>query len=138
LEKEGEWIYEIGEPPKLFNPNKDLLSENINNPIFIQQDNKDSFVFRIRNIHYPKDVYQVSIENKKEIAIRTTNKKYFKRFEIPAIKRKGLELEPAFLSFEYNNNTLIVKYKKPSIILKQEEDLRKERVEIFSKTPLQL
>ena len=59
--------------------------------------------------------------------IRTSNKKYFKRFDIPDLKRLGIKLEESELAWKYANNTLIVGYDKPERI----KDLdRKKAAEI--------
>jgi protein DPCD len=46
--------------------------------------------------------------DKQEIVIRTTVKKYFKRFDVPDLKRMNIKLDKALLSFAYKNSTLIV------------------------------
>ena len=40
--------------------------------------------------------------------IKTTIKKYYKRFDIPDMKRKNIKLKEDQLSFDYKNMTLIV------------------------------
>jgi hypothetical protein len=112
---------------------------------------RDSFIWRVRNITYPKEVYQVTLDpNERKITIRTTNKKYFKKFEIPGkisfpsqlsllyfaklflldLNRKKLPYEEANLSWKYENNTLIILYKKPKEILIDEEKARQERANL--------
>lgn len=67
---------------------------------------------------YPKEVYNISIDhNTHEIVIRTTNKKYFKRFDIPDLKRLGIKLEESSIAWKYQNNTLIIGYDKPDKII---------------------
>jgi len=87
-------------------------------------------VWRIRNLPFPRDYFDVRIHNSSEIIVRTSNKKYFKRFDIPDMKRKGLVLEASSLSWNHLNNTLIINYKKPAPILIDEEVARKERTNI--------
>eukprot|EP00331_Platyophrya_macrostoma_P033108 CAMPEP_0176447358 /NCGR_PEP_ID=MMETSP0127-20121128/24973_1 /TAXON_ID=938130 /ORGANISM="Platyophrya macrostoma, Strain WH" /LENGTH=166 /DNA_ID=CAMNT_0017833767 /DNA_START=105 /DNA_END=605 /DNA_ORIENTATION=+ len=133
--KESDWEYEIGEaPPK--NKTEELLSESTSNPVFLRKDDFKSFQFRIRNLPYPEDVYSVTVdEEKQEIVVRTSNKKYFKRISIPDMKRNGLKLEESALSWAYKNNTLIVSYAKPSSILKSEEKLIEEFKKLNLKQP---
>lgn len=88
-------------------------------PISIRKDTLDSFQWRIRNLTYPADVYKVTIDDEKDqIVVQTSNKKYFKRLDIPDIKRGfNLKLKEENLSWQYNNNTLIITYKKPQEVL---------------------
>ena len=78
-------------------------------PIFIRKDTLDCFQWRIRNLSYPEDAYLLEVDSdKQEIVIKTTVKKYFKRFDVPDLKRINTKLEKALLSFAHKNNTLIV------------------------------
>ena len=51
--------------------------------------------------------------NKQEIVLRTSNKKYYKRFDIPDLKRIGIKLEESEIGWKYQNNTVIISYDKP-------------------------
>ena len=86
---------------------------------------------------YPADVYQVKVdEEKDEIVIQTSNKKYFKRFEVPDLKRGWIvKLKEENLSWQYGNNTLVVSYKKPQEVLNKELYLRKEFQNMNLKNP---
>ncbi|XP_077102828.1 protein DPCD [Siphateles boraxobius] len=120
---QGQWTWEVGET----NPNditSDLIKENSSNPLFMRKDTKASFQWRIRNISYPVEVYSVSAEpTERCCVIRTSNKKYYKKFSIPDLDRCQLPLESAALSFTHANNTLIISYKKPKEILALEQEL---------------
>ena len=59
--------------------------------------------------------------------MRTSNKKYFKRFDIPDLKRLKINLDESDLGWKFQNNTLIIGYDKPEKILELE---RKKRAEI--------
>jgi len=97
-------------------------------PIFIRKDTGERFEWRIRNLKWPKEVYSLEIdEQKQEIVVRTTNKKYFKRFDIPDMKRIGLKLEESSVVWKYQHNTLIIGYDKPEKILELE---KKKQIEI--------
>jgi len=75
----------------------------------LRKDTKDAYQFRIRNLPYPAEVYSVETDTEKqEIVIRTSNKKYYKRFDIPELKNKGLKLESGKVGWVYANNTLVV------------------------------
>jgi hypothetical protein len=48
-----------------------------------------------------------------EIVLRTSNKKYYKRFDIPDLKRINIKLEESEIAWKYQNNTVIISYDKP-------------------------
>jgi hypothetical protein len=50
-------------------------------------------------------------KTKNEIIIKTLNKKYYKRFDIPDLKRLNISLDESNLQVNYQNNTLIVSVK---------------------------
>ena len=80
------------------------------------------FEWRIRNLKYPKECYILEIDDaKQEIVVKTTVKKYYKRFDIPDLKRLGIALDPSNLAYQYQNQTLIIRYDKPKKILELEK-----------------
>ncbi|KAJ7376230.1 hypothetical protein OS493_036053 [Desmophyllum pertusum] len=100
---------------------------------FTRKDNSKAFQWRIRNLPYPLNVYSVTVdEDKYSITIRTSNKKYFKRFHITDMERAKLNLEQSAISIAHANNTLIITYQKPSLILEQEKLVRQELVKVKS------
>ena len=134
----GKFIIEIGEEAgastvndvSVTDNNKELLfrPNNNRNPVFMPQDTKMAWRWRIRNLPYPKDVYQITVDNdKQQIILRTTNKKYYKRFDIPALKRSEMPLDRSDLSFSHEGTTLLILYAKPRKILYQEEQARQAR-----------
>ena len=130
------WTTEIGEEIKR-NNNEDFLIKvnNDNNPIFIRKDTKENFEYRIRNLKGDADNFMVDIDkDKDEIVIRTKNKKYYKRFNIPDLKRLNLNLNENNLKVNFSNNVLVITYKKPIEILNNEkeiiDEIRKIREEI--------
>nr|XP_028586340.1 protein DPCD isoform X5 [Podarcis muralis] len=125
----GAWQVEVGEPNLLASGplDRELIKESSTNPIFMRKDTKNSFQWRIRNLPYPKDVYRVSVEKDERCCVvRTTNKKYYKKFSVPDLDRFQLPLDSTALSFTHANNTLIITYLKPAEILAAEEELQKE------------
>ena len=77
-------------------------------------DTKERFEWRIRNLPYPKETYIVEVDHpKQQIVLKTTNKKYFKRIDIPDLKRLGLVLMESNIAWKYANNTVIISYDKP-------------------------
>jgi hypothetical protein len=78
-------------------------------PIFLRKDVLECFQWRIRNLPYPEHNYILEVDSEKqEIVIKTTIKKYFKRFDVPDLKRANIKLSKEALSFKHANNTLIV------------------------------
>lgn len=128
LGKENEWVFEVGQPPEAaFDPHADLMKASSNNPIFMRKDTPESFQWRIRNLAYPSDVYSVTVDHEKqEVVVRTSNKKYYKRFGIPDLARLGLKLQDASLSWKHQHNTLIISYLRPVEVLEQEQKLLRE------------
>ncbi|XP_075697149.1 protein DPCD isoform X3 [Rhinoderma darwinii] len=109
----GQWQIEVGEAPSpivgALQP--DLLKENCSNPVFMRKDTKTSFQWRIRNLPYPKEVYSVTVDKKERCCVvRTTNKKYYKKFSVPDLDRCQIDLDESALSFAHANNTLIITF----------------------------
>uniref|UniRef100_A0A8C6H317 Protein DPCD n=1 Tax=Mus spicilegus TaxID=10103 RepID=A0A8C6H317_MUSSI len=125
----GQWQLEVGEPVPsgAGSLGSELIKESNANPIFMRKDTKTSFQWRIRNLPYPKDVYSVSVAQKERcVIVRTTNKKYYKKFSIPDLDRHQLPLEDSALSFAHANCTLIISYQKPKEVMAAESELQKE------------
>ncbi|TEA38304.1 hypothetical protein DBR06_SOUSAS110165, partial [Sousa chinensis] len=125
----GQWQIEVGEPalPGAGSLRPELITESNSNPIFMRKDTKMSFQWRIRNLPYPKDVYSVCVDQKERcVVVRTTNKKYYKKFSIPDLDRYQLPLDDSSLSFAHANCTLIISYQKPKEVLVAESNLQKE------------
>jgi sulfate adenylyltransferase subunit 1 (EFTu-like GTPase family) len=65
--------------------------------------------WRIRNLPYPCEVYNVTVEpTKKKIIVRTTNKKYYKSIDVPEVNRCQITLQQENISMDYKFNTLII------------------------------
>lgn len=120
------WEIEVGEPQQVAAhlASESGLIESSNNPVFIQRHPQGCFQFRIRNLTYPIDVYNITIEGRM-IVVRTTNKKYFKKIPLLDLDRLGLEVDPTALTYTHANNTLIITYKKPQSLLEFEQRLLK-------------
>ena len=112
---EAEWEFEIGQPLETnFDPETQMIAPSNKNPLFLRKDTDTRFEWRIRNLPYPKETYQIEVDhNKQDIVLRTTNKKYYKRIDIPDMKRLDLVLEDSEVAWKYQNNTVIISYDKP-------------------------
>jgi len=47
-------------------------------------------------------------EEKQQIVVKTTNKKYYKRIDVPDMKRLQVTLKKGLESWVFKNNTLII------------------------------
>ncbi|XP_028391076.1 protein DPCD-like [Dendronephthya gigantea] len=125
---EKKWEFEVGEDlsmPGLHETSQ--IVENRSNPIFVRKDTRECFQWRIRNLPYSIDVYDVTInDDRRHIIIRTKNKKYYKKYDIPDLVRNHMPLDQKAISIAHANNTLIIKYKKPAEIMEQERLIMKE------------
>eukprot|EP00792_Barthelona_sp_PAP020_P014014 TRINITY_DN961_c0_g1_i1.p1 TRINITY_DN961_c0_g1~~TRINITY_DN961_c0_g1_i1.p1 ORF type:complete len:201 (-),score=42.14 TRINITY_DN961_c0_g1_i1:123-725(-) len=125
---EGEWVFEIGQATKVFNPYNDLLAPSNKNPQFYRADTNTHFVFRVRNVPWPQSNFTITIdEEEQKILIRTKNKKYYKKFGIPDLQRLKIDLDYRCMDISLINNTLIIKYQKPPQ-LRQVEQRRKQQI----------
>ena len=126
----SDWKYEIGHEEAKFDPEADSIKLNHLNPIFLRKDSEGRFEWRIRNLPYPKEVYSISVDHdKQQIVLRTSNKKYFKRIDIPEMKKLGIQIQDESVSWKYSNNTLLIGYTKPPEVIKAE----KEKVKMIVK-----
>lgn len=152
----GRWTYEIGEDVKESKGvvGGGLMAvASGRNPTMVARDKQLVWQWRFRNLPYPKDVYSVTVETKKqkqssasamasasasakegssglkqqELVLRTSNKKYFKRFSVPAMTRNQLPLEQHCISFSHGNNTLVIEYDKPQSVIEAEAAAKEAR-----------
>lgn len=121
---EAEWVFEVGQvQEKAFDPHADLMRASSSNPIFLRKDTPEHFQWRIRNLAYPADVYSVTIDQERQqIVVRTSNKKYFKRIDVEDLARLGLKLKEESLSWKHQHNTLIISYTRPIEVVKAEQE----------------
>ncbi|XP_061086657.1 protein DPCD isoform X1 [Conger conger] len=127
LGAQGPWEVEVGDTSPVLTSEPHVIMESSSNPVLMRKDTKTSFQWRVRNLPYPKEVYSISVEPEERCCvIRTTNKKYYKKFSIPDLDRCRLPLESSALSFSHANSTLIVSYQKPREIVSLEQDLLRE------------
>eukprot|EP00041_Stephanoeca_diplocostata_P021059 m.483370 g.483370 ORF g.483370 m.483370 type:complete len:207 (+) comp21726_c0_seq6:327-947(+) len=123
----SQWEYEVGEslaPQPLDELGLGLSS---NNPVFIRKDTRKSFQWRIRNLPYPIDVYSLTVNDDNVAVLRTSNKKYYKKFDIPDLKRIGVPIVSDVFSMAHANNTLIISYDKPQQYLEFEQITKRQR-----------
>ncbi|KAJ3363307.1 hypothetical protein HDU91_003053 [Kappamyces sp. JEL0680] len=123
----GTWTLDVGEDVSVREPTG-AIQPSASTPLPpLRKDTKTQFTWRIRNLVWAKDVYQVSCDGQK-IVVRTANKKYFATIRVSDMERHGLSLEAGALDWDWGSNTLVIAYQKPAAILEFEEKERKERL----------
>ena len=130
-----QWTTEIGEEIKPRSNDEFLIRENDNNPLFIRKDTQKEFQWRIRNLKGDADNFMIECDkDKQQIVIRTKNKKYYKRFNIPDLERLNIKLDENLMKVNFVNNTLVISYTKPKEALDAESEIlgeiRRIRAEI--------
>ena len=129
LGAKSDWVYEVGEAPARVTIENDMMRPNATNPILTRKDRVNAFEWRIRNLPYPKPTYSVTLDAEaRQLVVRTTNKKYFKRIDIEDMDRMRLPLEESALQWSHENNTLIIQYLKPKQVLQFEQQNKAERL----------
>lgn len=84
-------------------------------------------------VPYPEGTFDVRVDEQADvIVIRTTNKKYYKRFEVPEVRAVGRKLHPDAMAFHFKPReaTLIIQYAKPLEVLKAEAQDKLERTKL--------
>lgn len=78
-------------------------------PILTKRLTRNNIEWRIRNLPYSLETYNVTADQtKKMIVVRTTNKKYFKEIPVPELSRCGLLPSQEHISIAHQLNTLII------------------------------
>ena len=125
----SKWQFEVGEAPydRMMSLETEHLRASSTNPMFGRRDSARAFEWRIRNLPYSLETYDIKVDDeKRHIVVKTTNRKYYKKYDIPDMVRSGLKLEQSSLSIAHANNTLIITYRKPQVLLDQEKLVKKE------------
>ncbi|XP_017772293.1 PREDICTED: protein DPCD-like [Nicrophorus vespilloides] len=120
---EGDWDIEVGDPmPAGLKASNDLISEDANSPFITRRVTKRNLEWRIRNLPYPVDIYSVTADEEGRcITVRTSNKKYFKKIDVPELRRCKLLPEQDKITFNHKFNTLIITYAKPTELVEMEK-----------------
>lgn len=66
-------------------------------------------------------VYSLSVNDDNIAVLRTSNKKYYKKFDIPDLKRIGVPIVGEVFTMAHANNTLIISYDKPQQYMEYEQ-----------------
>lgn len=110
-----------------------MLAESSANPVFSRGDAPKAFQWRVRNVPYPPGTFSVTVDTDADVlVIRTSNKKYYKRFEVPEMRRLGRKLDEEALTYSFADATLLVQYAKPLEVLREEAEDKLARAKISS------
>jgi hypothetical protein len=105
-------------------------------PLVSRCDTAREFVWRVRNVPYPSDVFSVAVDAAtRELVIRTSNKKFFKRLRLPELDAGGLPLSAAAMTWHHTESTLVVSYRKPPEVLTAEAKEHAARASIKAGKP---
>ena len=116
-----EWVY--GSPVEQ-RQDVETMEMSSKNPIFFRQDTDDEWQWRVRQIPYPANFYNVTVDEvKNQIVIRTTNKKYFKRIDAP----EGEKFDASKLQWAWAYSTLVIRHAKPPRVIAADRDMQKWR-----------
>jgi len=66
-----------------------------------------------------------------QLVLRTTNKKYFRRWSVDALRRRGLALDATALQLAHEGTTLCIRYRKPLPEVEAEALREKELLEML-------
>ena len=118
-----DWEWEIGQPKKRAagagtgaDPAPTTISISTLNPSWHCFDSLSHLEFRVKNAPWSIENYKVGVnDDNTELILRTVNKKFYKKFQIPSLVRLGVKLDESCLSMKYSDdeNELTIRYKKP-------------------------
>uniref|UniRef100_A0A6B2E9X1 Protein DPCD n=1 Tax=Phlebotomus kandelakii TaxID=1109342 RepID=A0A6B2E9X1_9DIPT len=138
LRGEPDWEIELGDCVKdLRLGGEFFLKESKTEPILTKRITKTNIEWRIRNLPYPVEIYSVTADvEKKNIVVRTSNKKYFKIIQVPELQRCNSAPQQEKISVKHQHNTLIILYQKPKILLDMEKAVLLELKDVETTTDL--
>lgn len=78
-------------------------------PVVIHRVTRNKLEWRIRNIPYPIEYYNITVDpSEKCIVVRTTNKKFFKKLPMLDFQRLNLTPTQSALKYSHYMNTLVL------------------------------
>ncbi|XP_055621694.1 protein DPCD [Toxorhynchites rutilus septentrionalis] len=123
LLKNDNWSIELGDAiPKVEKNDGFLMREASSEPFLSKRVTRHAIEWRIRNLHYPLSTYTITCDgDARTITVRTSNKKYFKKIAVPEFERCNFPPVQEDLTVRHQNQTLIISYKKPPILIEMEK-----------------
>jgi len=92
-----------------------VLAPSQSNPILSRSDTVDHFQWIVENLPYPASTYSITVDKETQhIVIKTSNRKYYKRLDLPELIDRGLQLNQEVLTWRHSQDTLTVSYTKPT------------------------
>ena len=118
LGAKGGWQFEFGEDKQ-----KDaaaagavgggMMRASGSTPVCVGKDQPEAWQWHIRNLTYAEDVYSVTVdEEKQQLVLRTSNKKYFKRIDVAPMRRAQLPLEDGAVGHSHSGSTLVIEVRR--------------------------
>lgn len=82
------------------------------------------------NNNNAQETYNLAVDGEKQaMVLRTSNKKYFKVFQVPALVRAGVPLQRSSARMSHNGqSTLVIAYDKPESIVDRDREDRASAV----------
>lgn len=127
LLRKDDWTVELGDPIPQGLQKKNagdgfLLQESSTEPFLSKRVTRNALEWRIRNLPYPLATYTITCEGEQRtITVRTSNKKYYKKIEVPEFHRCNFAPKQEDLTVRHQSQTLILSYKKPPILIEMEK-----------------
>lgn len=93
------------------------LAPSQSSPILSRSDTEDYFRWIVENLPYPSSTYSVTVDKETHhIVIKTSNRKYYKKLELPELTDQGVQLDEKSLTWRHSQDTLTVSYIKPTSV----------------------
>jgi len=90
-----------------------FVAPSKNTPVLTRSDTSEHFQWMVQNLPYSAPTYSVSLDiEKRQIVIKTSNRKYYKRIDVPELIDCGLQLDEKLLTWRHSQETLTVLYFK--------------------------
>lgn len=113
----ADWTLELGDTVRELNPSAEqfLVKESLTEPLLSKRVTRVNLEWRIRNLPYPLQTYDVGPfgvdeigERRYAIVVRTTNKKYYKVIPVVELQRCETVPKAADITLQHQSNTLII------------------------------
>jgi hypothetical protein len=102
-------------PERVADASSNVLAPSQGNPIVTRRDTPGHFRWLVENIPFPASTYNIRIDGvKQQIVIKTNNRKYYKRIDVPELVDLGVQLNDKLLTWMHCKDTLTVTYAKPA------------------------
>jgi hypothetical protein len=124
LGAKGEWQFEFGEDKQkgaaaaaAGSVGGGMMRASGSTPVCVGKDQQEVWQWHIRNLPYAEDVYSVTVdEEKQQLVLRTSNKKYFKRIDVAPMRRAQLPLEDGAVGHSHSGSTLVIEVRRGGVV----------------------